>query len=116
MTVQQPTFLVLTALSAGPLHGYAIIAEVTELSGGRATMRVGTLYAALDRLAREGMVAVDGEEVVNGRLRRRYRITGEGERALSTEATTLAALAEQATRRLRRPRVTPRPGPAGATR
>jgi DNA-binding PadR family transcriptional regulator len=98
--MQQPTFLVLTALSSGPLHGYAILSEVDQLSGGQARLRVGTLYAALDRLAGEGLVELDSEEVVNGRLRRTYRLTGAGVDALSTEADRLRSLADQARKRL----------------
>ena len=40
----------LTALAAGPLHGYGIIQEVASLSGDRVKLRAGTLYGALDRL------------------------------------------------------------------
>ena len=98
--MQQPTFLVLTALSSGPLHGYGILGEVTALSGGQESLRVGTLYAALDRLAGEGLVVVDSEDVVNGRLRRTYRLTGAGVQAVSAEADRLHSLADQARRRL----------------
>jgi DNA-binding PadR family transcriptional regulator len=65
-------------------------------------MRVGTLYAALDRLTHEGLVEVHAEEVVSGRLRRTYRVTGEGVAALSAEAERMASLARRARNRLRR--------------
>jgi DNA-binding PadR family transcriptional regulator len=71
------------------------------------TLRPGTLYAALDRLVAEGLVAVDGEEVVNGRLRRYYRLTGTGAAALAEESERLAANAAVARRRLRRAGVMP---------
>ena len=48
--MQEPTFLILAALAAEPLHGYGVILEVTQLSAGRVTLRPGTLYGALDRL------------------------------------------------------------------
>jgi len=54
--IREPTFLILTALAAGTLHGYAIIQHVDTLSGGRVTLRPGTLYGALDRLAESGLV------------------------------------------------------------
>jgi DNA-binding PadR family transcriptional regulator len=98
--MQEPTYLILTVLVTEPLHGYAILSEVEDLSAGRVRMRVGTLYAALERLAREGLVEVDREEIVSGRLRRYYRITGQGAEALSQEAQRLARLAGQARRRL----------------
>jgi PadR family transcriptional regulator, regulatory protein PadR len=101
-SMQEPTFLVLTALLPRPLHGYALLSEVEAVSEGRVRLRVGTLYAALDRLADEGLVAVDGEEVVNGRLRRSYRVTGAGSAALAEETRRLEQLAGQARRRLGR--------------
>ena len=81
----EPTFLVLAALAAGPRHGYGVIGEVAELSSGRVQLRVGTLYGVLDRLVAEGRVAPDREEVHAGRLRRYYRLTDEGLRALEVE-------------------------------
>jgi len=43
--MQEATFLVLTALAAGSQHGYGILSDVAEISGGRVQMRAGTLYA-----------------------------------------------------------------------
>jgi PadR family transcriptional regulator PadR len=76
--VREPTFLILAAVATDPLHGYGILRSVEQLSGGRVRLRAGTLYAALDRLVREGSLLVDHEEVVEGRLRRYYRITDAG--------------------------------------
>lgn len=76
--LREPTFLVLAALVPVPLHGYGIMRSVEELSEGRVRLRAGTLYAALDRLVGEGSLVVDHEEVVDGRLRRYYRITDAG--------------------------------------
>lgn len=47
-------------------------------------LRAGTLYAALDRPRLDGLIGVDREEVVEGRLRRYYRLTPEGSRFLAT--------------------------------
>jgi DNA-binding PadR family transcriptional regulator len=100
--LHEPTFLILTALLAGPLHGYALLTEVHKVSGGRVSLRVGTLYAALDRLTAEGLVAVQSEEVVSGRLRRTYHVTAAGSDAVSTEVDRMATLARAARSRLRR--------------
>src|ERR1700758_3474813 len=62
--LREPTFLILAALAPQPLHGYAIIGEVAALSGGRLELRPGTLYGALDRLAAEGLLEADREEVI----------------------------------------------------
>lgn len=103
----EPAFLVLTALVDEPRHGYGIVREVEELSGGRVRLKVGTLYGVLDRLAAEELVAFDREEVQQGRLRRYYRLTDEGTRALEAEAVRLAENARAATDRLRARRTGP---------
>jgi hypothetical protein len=72
--LQEATLLVLTALSRGSQHGYGIITDVQEISGGRVKLRAGTLYTALDRLRAAGLIGVDREEVVASRLRRYYRL------------------------------------------
>ncbi|WIM95661.1 PadR family transcriptional regulator [Actinoplanes oblitus] len=99
--LREPTFLVLTALAAEPRHGYAVIEDVAEMTGGRVRLRAGTLYAALDRLRADGLIEVDREEVVQSRLRRYYRLTGAGERSLAVETARLRAQATIAERRLR---------------
>jgi DNA-binding PadR family transcriptional regulator len=68
--MQEATFLILTALADGSQHGYGIIAEVEEISGGRV------------------------------RLRRYYRLTPEGTRRLAAEAARLQANARAALTRL----------------
>jgi DNA-binding PadR family transcriptional regulator len=100
-TLQEPTFLILTALAAEPRHGYGVIQDVAQLSGGRVTLRPGTLYGALDRLVEQGLAAPDREEVVEGRLRRYYRLTDAGASVLQEEAQRLATNAEAAVARLR---------------
>jgi DNA-binding PadR family transcriptional regulator len=99
--MQEATYLILTALAAGSQHGYGIIADVTQISGGRVRLRAGTLYTALDRLKTDGLVTVDREEIAEGRLRRYYRLTPDGETRLAEEAARLHANATAAMRRLR---------------
>ncbi|MEV4756734.1 helix-turn-helix transcriptional regulator [Micromonospora sp. NPDC049559] len=104
--MREPTFLILTALADRPRHGYGIVREVGVLSDGRVSLLTGTLYTALDRLAAEGLVELDHEEEVDGRLRRYYRLTGEGLAALTAETARLRQLTTAAEERLRsvRPR------------
>jgi DNA-binding PadR family transcriptional regulator len=64
-------------------------------------LRAGTLYAALDRLTSDGLVEVEREEVVDGRLRRYYRLTEPGAARLAAEAERLRRNAATATARLR---------------
>lgn len=99
--MQEATFLILTALAAGSQHGYGIITDVKEISGGRVLIRAGTLYTALDRLRADDLIVVDREEIVDARLRRYYRLTPKGSELLATEAARLQANAAAALSRLR---------------
>jgi PadR family transcriptional regulator, regulatory protein PadR len=47
-------FFVLTGLAGGQRHGYGIVGEVAELSGGRVKLKIGSLYGVLEQLAAEG--------------------------------------------------------------
>jgi PadR family transcriptional regulator, regulatory protein PadR len=104
MAVQEPTFLILTALAPQPMHGYGLMQRVKELSESRVQLRTGTLYGALDRLMVEGLITGDREEVVDGRLRRYYRLTDGGRDAVVEEADRLAAAARVVQARRTRPR------------
>ncbi len=98
--LQEPSFLILTALAAGPQHGYGIMTDAERISGGRLRLRAGTLYAALDRLSAEQLVELDREEIADGRLRRYYRLTEAGRERLAAEAERLRANATVAAQRL----------------
>jgi DNA-binding PadR family transcriptional regulator len=100
-TMQEATFLILTALAAGNQHGYGIIADVRAISGGRVQLKAGTLYAALERLRADKLIEVDREEIVDSRLRRYYRLTPAGAELLAAEATRLQANADVALSRLK---------------
>jgi DNA-binding PadR family transcriptional regulator len=99
-TMQEATFLILTALAAGSQHGYGIITDVTGISDGRVRLRAGTLYTALDRLRADGLIEVEREEVVDSRLRRYYRLTPVGSERLAEEAARLQSNAYVAMTRL----------------
>jgi DNA-binding PadR family transcriptional regulator len=103
----EPAFFVLTALVGEPRHGYGIVKEVEDLSGGRMELKIGSLYGVLDRLVGEGLVELDREEAYQGRLRRYYRITSGGLDTVRSETARLAANARAADRRLKalRPRL-----------
>lgn len=96
-------YLVLLALADGPRHGYGIVQEVLALSGGDVRLGAGTLYGVLDRLGVAGLVEDAGEEVVDGRLRRYYRLTADGGAAAAAETARLSALTSRARAVLRRP-------------
>ena len=92
----EPAYLVLLALADTPRHGYGIVQEVLGLSDGAVRLGAGTLYGVLDRLVAAGHVEPEREEIVDGRLRRYYRITDVGSAAAVAETERLAGLARRA--------------------
>ena len=107
--MQEATFLILTALAHGSQHGYGIITDVREISGGRVELRAGTLYTALDRLRADELIEVDREEIVDNRLRRYYRLSPAGGQRLAAEAARMQANATVALGRLNPGRLNPNP-------
>lgn len=99
--MREATFLILTALADEPRHGYGVIQEVNALSGGRVALLPGTLYTALDRLVAQGLVELSHEEVVEGRLRRYYRLRSDGQAELARQTERLRQLAAAGEARLR---------------
>jgi PadR family transcriptional regulator, regulatory protein PadR len=101
--LREPTYLVMTALLSGPLHGYGIIKAVERLSEGRVRLRAGTLYSALERLEHSGYLALDHEEAQGGPTRRCYCLTAAGHDLLQSEAKRMydnARLVRDAPRRV----------------
>ncbi|HMJ96142.1 MAG TPA: PadR family transcriptional regulator [Thermoleophilaceae bacterium] len=103
MELRPASYFVLASLLDGRLHGYAISARAAELSGDEVRLTAGTLYGALDRMSARGLVEIDGEETVEGRLRRYYRLTDGGRDAVLKEADRLAAAAHVVQVRRTRP-------------
>lgn len=73
--------LILAVVAAGPAHGYAIIEELKLRSRGTFALPEGTVYPALHRLERAGLLA-SGWSNANGRKRRVYKLTARGRRRL----------------------------------
>ncbi|MBV1854831.1 PadR family transcriptional regulator [Catellatospora sp. NEAU-YM18] len=99
--MQEPTFFILTALVRDPLHGYGIMQAVEQLSRGQVRLKAGTLYAALDRLTADGLIVVEREEAVSGRLRRYYALSDDGRAALESAVERMRSNAKVAETRLR---------------
>ncbi|MEU6270720.1 PadR family transcriptional regulator [Saccharopolyspora shandongensis] len=78
--------LLLAVLEHGPLHGYAIITEVHQRSGGALELRTGTIYPALNRLERLGLLRSSWESI-GERRRRCYRLTDAGRGNLAKART-----------------------------
>ncbi|QHF24447.1 PadR family transcriptional regulator [Rathayibacter sp. VKM Ac-2804] len=94
--MRETTFWLLTALALGRRHGYALLQEIEEQSEGRVRLRVTTLYAALERLESERLISPDGDERINGRVRRYFRLTDTGRSALGAEVARMEASAARA--------------------
>jgi DNA-binding PadR family transcriptional regulator len=105
------SFLILTALAAGPRHGYGLLEEIETMTAGAVRPQVATLYRTVDRLEADGAVVEHGTEVVDGRFRRSYRLTPSGLDLLAAEAALRSSTARLATKRVRQ--ATPAPGLAG---
>src|SRR5450759_5110287 len=88
----EQAYLVLLSLADKPRHGYGIVQAVVTLSDGATRLGAGTLYGLLDRMSAAGLIEASGEEVVDGRLRRYYRLTDAGSAAATAETARLRAL------------------------
>jgi PadR family transcriptional regulator, regulatory protein PadR len=84
--------LLLAALEDGAQHGYAIKEALRTGSGGRFDLPTGTIYPALHRLERAGLIT-GSWSVVDGRRRRSYRLTDTGRRRLARERGNWRAFA-----------------------
>ena len=73
--------LLLAVIEAGPVHGYAVIEALRERSGGAVDLPTGTIYPALHRLERAGLIRGEWSEAF-GRRRRVYTLTRAGRQAL----------------------------------
>lgn len=78
--------LLLAVLEAGPQHGYAVIEALREGSGGTLDLPTGTVYPALHRLERAGLIRSTWHTVA-GRRRRTYQLTASGHAALNEHRT-----------------------------
>lgn len=79
------TLLVLSLLSRGDKYGYEMIAELDAKSDHTFTLKEGTLYPILHGLENEGAVKSYEKAAPTGRIRKYYRITKKGLRALEEQ-------------------------------
>ncbi|WP_225224285.1 PadR family transcriptional regulator [Cellulomonas sp. JH27-2] len=96
--MSEQAYFVMLALAEEPRHGYGVVQAVKDLSDDRVRLGAGTLYGILDRLVEAGFAEASGEVVVDGRLRRYYRLTDEGLGVLTAETDRLRALTRRAQR------------------
>lgn len=77
--------LVLKTLSLAPLHGWGITQRIQQISDGVLEVNQGSLYPALQRLEKNGLITSEWGVTDNNRQARYYRLTAAGRRALGEE-------------------------------
>ncbi len=77
--------LILKAVSLGGLHGYGVLLRLQQLTKGRLQIQQGSLYPALYRLERQGLIAAEWGESENNRRAKFYSLTATGRRQLKAE-------------------------------
>ena len=77
--------LVLKTLSLAPMHGWGISQRIQQVSKGALEINQGSLYPALQRLEKDGLITSEWGTTDNNRRARYYRLTVSGRRALGDE-------------------------------
>jgi PadR family transcriptional regulator PadR len=89
--------LLLAILAEGPTHGYAVIEALDVRSDGEFDLPEGTVYPALHRLEKAGLLGSEWS-VVGGRRRRTYSISAKGRAALTEQASAWDQFSSAVTR------------------
>jgi transcriptional regulator len=84
--------LILRTLSLGRMHGYGIAQHIERTSADAIKVEKGSLYPALERLLRAGLVTAKWSQSPTGRRARYYTITAAGRRALGHEVSAFEAM------------------------
>jgi transcriptional regulator len=79
--------LLLSLLEQQPMYGYKVVKELEKRSQGYFKFKEGTLYPALHRLEKSGLITGKWQTLANGRQRRYYYITPKGKAKLAAEKT-----------------------------
>ncbi len=86
--------LILKAVSLGPLHGYGVLLRIQQISKDRLEIQQGSLYPALYRLERQGLIGSEWGESENKRRAKYYQLTASGRRKLQSETEKWNSMAE----------------------
>jgi len=77
--------LILKAVSLGGLHGYGVLLRLRQLTNGQLDIQQGSLYPALYRLERQGLISSEWGESEARRKAKFYALTPAGRRQLKAE-------------------------------
>jgi transcriptional regulator len=86
--------LILKIVALGAVHGYAIAQRLQQVSRDVVQVPQGSLYPALHRLERRGLLQADWKATDTGREAKFYKLTRAGRRALDAEAASWQRLAQ----------------------
>jgi PadR family transcriptional regulator PadR len=90
--------MILKTLSWGPLHGYGVGVWIEQLGGEALRIEAGSLYPALYRLERKGLIDAEWGLSEKNRRAKYYRLTPAGRRALRATASIWGSFAEAVSR------------------
>jgi PadR family transcriptional regulator PadR len=85
--------LILKSVSLGPLHGYAVLARIEQITQGALLVEQGALYPALYRLEHQGLLDTEWGTSENNRRAKYYRLTAAGRKRLREETDSWNRLA-----------------------
>lgn len=89
--------LILKAVSLGKLHGYGVLLRIQQISGGALQIQQGTLYPALYRLEKQGLIDSEWGTSENNRRANFYRLTPAGKAKLGDETAAWNRLSDAVT-------------------
>jgi PadR family transcriptional regulator, regulatory protein PadR len=85
--------LILKSVSLGPLHGYAVLARIEQITQGALLVEQGALYPALYRLEHQGLLVAEWGTSENNRRAKYYSLTATGRKRLREETDSWNRLA-----------------------
>ncbi len=85
--------LILKSVSLGPLHGYAVLGRIEQITQGALLVEQGALYPALYRLEHQGLLATEWGTSENNRRAKYYSLTPAGRKRLREETDSWNRLA-----------------------
>ena len=85
--------LILKSVSLGPLHGYAVLARIEQITQGALLVEQGALYPALYPLEHQGLLVAEWQTTENNRRAKYYSLTAAGRKRLREETDSWNRLA-----------------------
>jgi transcriptional regulator len=101
LAAEKLELLILKILALSPQHGYGIARRIEQVSEGVFRVTLGSLYPALQRLEKDGLIEAEWKASDHNRRARYYRVTPAGRRRLSAEEKDWARVSAAVTRILK---------------